>query len=130
MTTREALHTYREKTAGKAPHERVYFFHAHIYYDSQSKDETTRMHEVKAKLEQQYSGDDHVEVHTLQVGKDHHSLLTITLHRDASLQSYFACLTFSFAGLYDRYLELRLCCFLSIMRCYRSHYYTLNVQGK
>ncbi len=96
MTTREALQTYREKTAGRAPHERVYFFHAHIYYDSQSKDETTKMHEVQARLEQQYSGDDHVEVHTLQVRSegppliaDHHtaSYCVIADYHTASLQS-------------------------------------------
>ena len=112
MTTREALHTYREKTVGRAPHERVYFFHAHIYYYSESKDETNKMHEVKARLEQQYSGDNHVEVHTLQVRSkgpsliaDHHtaSYCVIADYHTESLKSDFACLALSFAVSYDKY---------------------------
>jgi len=112
MTTREALHTYREKTVGRAPHERVYFFHAHIYYYSESKDETNKMHEVKARLEQHYSGDNHVEVHTLQVRSegpsliaDHHtaSYCIIADYYTESLKSDFACLALSLAVSYDKY---------------------------
>lgn len=67
MTSRDALHAYREKTADKHPHERVYFFHAHIYYDSSSQEETSKMHALVKALQQHTSEDDHVEIHTLQV---------------------------------------------------------------
>ena len=67
MTSREALRLYREKTQDKAPHERVYFFHAHIYYDSDDADETAKMESLMKTLQSTLSKDDHFEIHTLQV---------------------------------------------------------------
>ena len=67
MTSREALHAWREKTAGQAPHARVYFFHAHIYYDSARQEEKAKMHTLIKEIQDEFAADDHVDVHTLQV---------------------------------------------------------------
>ena len=67
MTSREALRSYRERMKDRAAHEQVYFFHAHIYYDSSSAEETSKMRDVKKSLHQAFDSDDHVEIHTLQV---------------------------------------------------------------
>ena len=67
MTSREALRSYRERTNDRAAHERVYFFHAHIYYDSSSVEETSKMRDVMKSLHHHFDSDDHVEIHTLQV---------------------------------------------------------------
>ena len=71
MTSREALHSYRERTKGRAAHERVYFFHAHIYYDGSSADEKSKMQDVMKSLHHNFDSDDHVEIHTLQVRVRH-----------------------------------------------------------
>lgn len=67
MTCKEALHAWREKTAGQAPHARVYFFHAHIYYDSARQEEKLKMHTIIKEMQDEFAADDHVGVHTLQV---------------------------------------------------------------
>ncbi|CAL8468988.1 g8529 [Coccomyxa elongata] len=67
MTTREALRSYRQKTQDKPPHERVYFFHAHIYYDADDTDEVAKMKTLHETLQNDFSSDDHIEIHKLQV---------------------------------------------------------------
>lgn len=67
MTTREALRSYRENTRDKPPYERVYFFHAHIYYDADDTNEVAKMKILHESLRNDFSSDDHVEVHKLQV---------------------------------------------------------------
>ncbi len=75
MTTREALRSYREKTQDKSPHERVYFFHAHIYYDADDTDEVAKMNILLETLQNDFSRDDHVELHKLQVLHQHNSTI-------------------------------------------------------
>lgn len=67
MTTKEALRSYREKTQDKPPYERVYFFHAHIYYDADDTDEVAKMKILHETLQNDFSSDYHVEIHKLQV---------------------------------------------------------------
>ena len=67
MTSREQLHEYRQSTEGKPAHERVYFFHAHIYYDSSNTEETEKMLKLRQRLRHDFASDDHVDVHRLQV---------------------------------------------------------------
>ena len=67
MTSREELHQYRQSTEGKPAHERVYFFHAHIYYDSSNPEETEKMLNLRQRLQQDFASDNHVAVHRLQV---------------------------------------------------------------
>ena len=71
MTSREALHSYREKTKDRAAYERIYFFHAHIYYDVSSADGTSKMQDIMKSLQHDFDSDDHVEIHTLQVRGQH-----------------------------------------------------------
>lgn len=65
MTTKEDLHKYRESTLGEEPHVRVFFFHAHIYYepDGPQKSQMLALHK---KLLEDFKDDPDVEVHTLQ----------------------------------------------------------------
>lgn len=67
MTSREAFRLYRESTLDKPPHERVYFFHAHIYYNSDDAVEVAKMKALLETLQSTLSKDDHYEIHTLQV---------------------------------------------------------------
>ena len=66
MTSREHLRQYRQSTEGKPAHERVFFFHAHIYYDASIAEEAEKMLQLQQRLQQDFSGDDHVAVHALQ----------------------------------------------------------------
>ena len=66
MTSREELHQYRQSTEGKSAHERVYFFHAHVYYDSSNPEEIEKMMKLRQKLQQDFASDEHVDVHALQ----------------------------------------------------------------
>ena len=66
MTSKEHLHEYRQSTEGKPAHERVYFFHAHIYYDASIPEEKEKMLKLQQRLQQDFSGDKHVSVHARQ----------------------------------------------------------------
>ena len=66
MTTRESLHKYRESTLGEEAHVRVFFFHAHIYYDPDGP-QKEKMLALHKKLQDDFKDDPNVEVHTLQV---------------------------------------------------------------
>ena len=66
MTSKEHLHEYRQSTEGKPAHERVYFFHAHIYYDVSIPEEKEKMLKLQQRLQQDFSGDEHVSIHARQ----------------------------------------------------------------
>ena len=80
MTTREALHKYRESTTGEEAHVRVFFFHAHIYYDPEGP-QKAQMLALHKKLQEDFKTDPDVEVHTLQArhesGASPHILLLL-----------------------------------------------------
>ena len=67
MTSRDAFRLYRDKTRDKPAYERVYFFHAHIYYNIDDAGEVAKMDALHKTLQGSFSQDDHYEVHTLQV---------------------------------------------------------------
>ena len=65
MTTREDLHKYRESTLGEEAHVRVFFFHAHIYYEPDGP-RKSKMLALYKKLQEDFMDDPDVEIHTLQ----------------------------------------------------------------
>ena len=67
MTSRQALHEYLEAHKGEPVETRVYFFHAHIYYDHTDPGEAALMAALKSKLQAHFEHDDDVEIHTLMV---------------------------------------------------------------
>ncbi|BDA43010.1 Uncharacterized 21.2 kDa protein [Coccomyxa sp. Obi] len=66
MTNRDAFLSYREKTVDKPPHERVYFFHSHLYYDGDDENEVAKMKLLLEHINTAFSEDNHVEVHEMQ----------------------------------------------------------------
>ena len=79
MTTRESLHRYRESTEGEEAHVRVFFFHAHIYYDPEGP-QKEKMLALHKNLQKDFKDDPNVEVHTLQVKNTPSAILLTRIH--------------------------------------------------
>ena len=76
MITREALHKYRKSTTGEEPHVRVFFFHAHIYYDPEGP-QKAQMLALHKRLQEDFKEDPDVEVHTLQASASQQEILML-----------------------------------------------------
>ena len=99
MTNRQNLHDYMESTQGKEPHERVYFFHSHIYY-APDEPQKMQMLELHERLQKDFIDDPDVEVHTLQVSVARAE----TLHLDCNSLSLCDCQDFA-EPMYDTALQ-------------------------
>ena len=76
---------------GEEAHVRVFFFHAHIYYDPEGP-QKEKMLALHKNLQKDFKDDPNVEVHTLQVKNTPSAILltvSITFHDDVhTLKSY------------------------------------------
>ena len=66
MTTREALHAHLAAHKEAPVYERVYFFHAHIYYDQSDPGEAAKMAALDPQLRKHFEAHEHVKVQDLK----------------------------------------------------------------
>lgn len=67
-TSLESLRRHRAAHETGADYDRVWFFHAHVYFDHESKEEVARAHAFMDRIRETYASNAHVEVHRLMPG--------------------------------------------------------------